>query len=94
MTPWCSRATDYSVTSPSGVASRFTSSELGTAEGDHVERDLVEQPDWLFRDPYAAALAGPIGRAVLAASEGVSGAEHEFLPIPDAVLRCLPQRRR
>jgi methyltransferase (TIGR00027 family) len=41
----------------------------------------VERPDRLFRDPYVAALAGPIGRAALAASEGVSGAENEFLPI-------------
>ena len=41
----------------------------------------TERQDRLFADPYAAVLAGPIGRAALAASERASGSENVFLPI-------------
>lgn len=34
-----------------------------------MERDLVEQPDWLFRDPYAAALAADRSRGARGAGE-------------------------
>ncbi len=39
------------------------------------------RPDALFHDPFAAALAGSHGEAVLAASEAASGGENTFLPI-------------
>lgn len=40
-----------------------------------------ERADRLFDDPYASALAGTIGRAVLEASERASGGDNQFLPI-------------
>jgi methyltransferase (TIGR00027 family) len=40
-----------------------------------------ERPDALFRDPYAAVLAGDVGRASLAASERASGGENHFLAV-------------
>ena len=40
-----------------------------------------ERPDALFRDPYAAILAGDAGRASLAASERASGGETHFLAV-------------
>ncbi len=39
------------------------------------------RPDALFRDPYAAALAGGRGATVLAVSEAASGGENAFLPL-------------
>ncbi len=39
------------------------------------------RPDALFCDPFAAALAGERGLAILARSEAASGAENRFLPI-------------
>ena len=40
-----------------------------------------ERPDALFTDPYAAILAGDVGRASLAASERASGGENHFLAV-------------
>lgn len=40
-----------------------------------------ERPDALFTDPYAAILAGDVGRASLAASERASGGENLFLAV-------------
>lgn len=40
-----------------------------------------ERPDALFHDPYAAILAGDLGRASLAASERASGGENHFLAV-------------
>lgn len=39
------------------------------------------RPDALFRDPFAAALAGPRGASVLARAEAASGGENPFLPV-------------
>ncbi len=41
----------------------------------------TEGPGALFLDPYAAMLAGDVGRAALAASERASGGPNEFLPL-------------
>ena len=40
-----------------------------------------ERSDALFHDPYAAILAGDVGRASLAASERASGGENLFLAV-------------
>jgi len=49
------------------------------------------RPDRLFNDPYAAALAGDRGPAIMAASERVTGSPNPYLPVrtryfDDAVL--------
>jgi len=39
------------------------------------------RPDALFHDPWAAALAGPLGQARLEASERASGGQNAYLPV-------------
>ena len=57
-------------------------SQSGTAHWIAAARAREsERADRLFDDPYAAVLAGDRGRAALAASEGASGSENEFLPV-------------
>jgi methyltransferase (TIGR00027 family) len=40
-----------------------------------------ERPDRLFNDPFASALAGDEGFAILARSEAASGGENSYLPV-------------
>jgi methyltransferase (TIGR00027 family) len=57
-------------------ATRLTAHWIAAARARESAR-----PDALFRDPFAAALAGSRGEAVLAASESASGGENAFLPV-------------
>lgn len=41
----------------------------------------TERPDRLFSDPYAATLAGKVGKDMMARSEQVTGKENQFLPV-------------
>ncbi len=41
----------------------------------------TERPDRLFSDPYAATLAGEVGKEMMARSEHVTGKENQFLPV-------------
>ncbi len=65
------------MSSPAGgsTASR-TANWIAAARAKETER-----PDALFVDPYAAMLAGDLGRTALAAAERASGGANEFLPL-------------
>jgi methyltransferase (TIGR00027 family) len=68
--------TDDRASSNAPQASRLTAHWIAAARARESSR-----PDALFHDPFAAALAGSRGAAVLAASEAASGGENTFLPI-------------
>jgi methyltransferase (TIGR00027 family) len=61
---------------PAPAANSGTASWIAAARARESER-----ADRLFRDPYASALAGTLGRSALEASERASGGENQFLPI-------------
>jgi methyltransferase (TIGR00027 family) len=64
------------VTNPPSRLASSTAHWIAAARARESER-----PDALFTDPYAAILAGDVGRASLAASERASGGENLFLAV-------------